>query len=74
MHLSKNKNLMKQGADDRQIKEQIEAISGRIDKILKQVKRYYPLTGTGDEAYETGAPEKPAKPISHDNQPPEQEA
>ena len=58
--------------DDLEIKNEIETIAGRIDRILKTVKRHYPITETAQENGET-EPEQ-GTPACHDNQTPEQEA
>lgn len=60
--------------DASKIKKEIEEISGRIDNILKTVKKYYPLTET--ESAGQSSPEEQSKQdesTSRLNQEPDQE-
>ncbi|MFP4452528.1 MAG: hypothetical protein ACLFNW_08195 [Desulfobacterales bacterium] len=61
--------------DAAEIKNEIEAISSRIDSILKTVKKYYPVTET-EPARETkpAAEEQQEESDCHIKQTPDQEA
>ncbi|MBA2881689.1 hypothetical protein HNR65_002016 [Desulfosalsimonas propionicica] len=60
-------------SDDLELKEEIQAISGRINRILKEVKQHYCLAES-DAQPETTDPAAAETTVCHPNPTPDQEA
>jgi len=60
-------------SDDLELKEEIQAISGRINRILKEVKQHYCLAES-DAQPETADPATAETTVCHPNPTPDQEA
>lgn len=61
-----------QQPDDLELKEEIQAISGRINRILKEVKQLYFIAESNAQTCE--AEPASTETICHPNQTPDQEA
>ncbi|MFO7861877.1 MAG: hypothetical protein R6U41_11710 [Desulfosalsimonas sp.] len=60
-------------SDDLELKEEIQAISGRINRILKEIKQHYCLNES-DAQPETADPAAAETTVCHPHPTPDQEA